>query len=309
MAYIAGATRLNIDVAAAKDLGMQFTIINGVEFRDRITRLKILTRQRDANPGERMELEKLSELLKEGVDGLGNRDISETWLEEAVSRAAQGDGVITPLLLKEVFQQLLRQELINFPDHTTRLSWFDIADAVAYHFTVPAFEDDINSGTGQGVGSAESIYEELLGEMDALERDPNATKYFDLQGQERTIEKNRLAEIKQIYADQYRQPLVYGHILSYQLRSMQAQNAEDRRHQPLLSAIRRYLAKAMKKLVSTDALLRAITTKEGNTQAKTVAAAVSHHLIHRLGYCEVSMKQALEFIAEYEEKFARRQGP
>jgi predicted Ser/Thr protein kinase len=297
MSMVTSATRLNIDSEAAARIGSK--VVVSALFRNPIQRLKVLTGRLPATPGELRELEELSEHLRDGHQGLSMRDSANIWLTQSIAEALKpGNGnCLTPSLARRVFLRLLREKTLQCPSYEKQAEWVQLADDIAFKLLLPAIDEDLELATGGADGRAEAVYDELRGEIEALDDDPNAREYRGAEDEVRPINLERLAEIRQLFVEEHGRPLASDLLVKFHA-SPSANRGVPRRHDGLMTVIRRYLAKNARKSVGTMDLSRLLSAGATDAPTREFADRVQHAMIHKLGYCERCMRSAFDLQSD-----------
>jgi len=297
MSMVTAATRFNIDPEAAAKVGNKMAASS--LFRNPIQRLKVLTGRLPANPGELRELEELSEHLRDGHSGLTMRDSANIWLTASIAEALKpGNGeCLTPSLARRVFIKLLRENTIQCPSFEKQVEWVQLADDIAFKLLLPAIDEDLELATGGADGRAEAVYDEVRGEIEALDDDPNTHEYRGAEDEVRPINLERLTELRRMFRDEHGRPLASDFLVKFHA-SPQQNRGVVRRHDGLMTVIRRYLAKNARKSVGTADLARLMTSGASDAPTREFADRVQHAMVHKLGYCERCMKGAFDLQSD-----------
>jgi predicted Ser/Thr protein kinase len=293
MAMTVTGSRLVTDPQKALKLGEK-GVIKDAAFRDVFTRLQILMRQYSSiNAADLSDLRSLSRDLKEGDEGISERDAANVWLTQTISEAQRPENgnCLTPDLARKVFLRLLEEGAIEFPDNKTRIRWTLINEEMILKYLVPAIQNDVNTALGAGFGAVNSMYDEIFQEILALSLDKSATTYQASSGEHRPINQERLAEIQALYKAAEHRDFNYGEVTATHARN--SMSTEKQRHLGLLRAVKSYLAKRSTDLVTFDDIQRFSESREGSSEVRQKANELSHTLAHQLGYCDRCMKAAL----------------
>lgn len=300
MAYVVAASRLVTDPRAAMEFG-NYKVVGTQEFRDEMTRLKVLTRQLSVPAPMLKELDELSDYLEEGVHGISTRDAANTWLTQAIAEARKpGNGnCVTPIIAARIFKRLLQTKSIEFPDNATHVKWLHLMDMVSHSFLVPALEQDVFEAVGYDAGSIEEQYDEIFEEIKALQGNADATSY-EHEGSTKFIDLKRLEEVKEYYLNEEKRPLAVDSILQVHSVPAGAPGVANRRHPGLMKAVRRYLAHHSTRTVTIQQLLQVANTNQGTEAARTRYRTIYQVMVHKLGYSPHGIKAALEVLAQAE---------
>lgn len=303
MSEVTAATRFNIDIEQAAKLGNKMAASS--IFRSPIQRLKVLMGKLPATPSELRELEEISEHLGEGNSGVSMRDSANIWLTASIAEALKpGNGdCLTPSLARRVFIKLLREGAIQCPSFEKQVEWTKLADEIAFKLLLPAIDEDVELATGGADGRAEAVYDEVRAEIEALDDDPNAREYRGAEDEVRSINHERLEAIRTMFREEHGRPLASDFLVKFHA-SPAANRGVVRRHDGLMTVIRRYLAEAARKSVGSAELARVLASGSGDATTREFADRVQHAMVHKLGYCERCMRGAFDLQADMQRRNA-----
>lgn len=293
IAMTATGSRLVTDPVKAIKFGEK-AVINSAAFRNILTRLQILMRQFTAvNASDLSDLRSLSRDLKEGDEGITERDAANVWLTQAIAEAQRPENgnCLTPELAQKTFLKLLEDGAIEFPDLKTRLQWTKLSDMLLMDYLIPAIQNDVNTALGSGLGVVNSMYDEVFQEILALALDQSAAEYQTNNGERRPINRDRLAEIQKSFREAEHRDFSFGEITATHARNHLS--TDTMRHPGLLRSVQKYLAKRSTDLVTFDDIQRFSETHEGSAEVRQRSGEVGSIMSHELGYCDRCMKAAL----------------
>lgn len=297
MALTVAGSRLNTNPADAQKFANS-SVINTAAFQDVITRLKVFLKQAPINAAEAKELQELSRYLDEGTFGISARDAANVWLTQTIQEAQkpENQNCVTPILAMRVFNRLLQEKSIQYPDNKARVNWMNIANSVLVEFTLSAIRSDVTTAVGSGASAAKSVYDEVFLELVALQSDESAQTFNSHSNEVRQINFDRLREIEEIYVRSEKRKLITGELLHYVVTS--GKNGGDSYHKGLLRAVTEYLARRTQDLINFEDLERYFVNGEGNTDIRAKANGVAHSLHKEHGYCSKCMHEAMVWIRQ-----------
>ena len=295
MSYLVVASRMVADPKQGANLGEKH-VLKDIAYRDKYTRIQVLMGEHNINAADRKDLRSLSRDQKEGYAGITERDAANSWLDQVISEAQKNGHCLTPDLVHNVFLELLEQDAIYYPTDEDRGHWIQLSEELFLRFLVPAFESDVNTALGAGLGAVNSMYDEVFKEILTLSSDLKAEKYKSARGEVRLINKERLKEIKKIYEE------AEGKMFSPQelvlVYAIENDAGEKRRHPGLLKAVTSYLAQRETDKLTYDDFLQFSDTQEGNTDIREKYNELSHIMCHQLGYCKTCLNAALMIVRQ-----------
>ena len=286
-------SRLVTDPKKAAEFGPK-SVLNQAAFRDEITRLKVLMgNETGLNISDKLDLRSLSRDLKEGDDGISERDAANVWLTQAIAEAQRSENgnCLTPQLAQKVFSKLLEERAIEFPDQGTRLKWSQISEKVMDQVIVPAIQADISNALSSNSAAGNSLYNEIFQELSALGSDSAATEYAEKNGDKRRIDFTRLEEIKSYYRDINKRDFSFHEVLM-----VFATKREQ--HQGLLYSIQKYLTKRSVEMISFDDIYRFENSRVGGSDLRAKHGELKHNLVSEKGYCERCLKANYELMKQ-----------
>ena len=239
------------------------------------------------------ELEKARDLLREGINGIGARNV-ENWLSHALLRAVDRNVALSPTLIAETFSKLLDEGSIP-ATLVERTQWIQLVNIIKKEFILPALTEDVINIV-QGRGRSERIYEDIRQELLALSADTEA-EYIEGQGNDRMpIDKQRLNEIYAYFQEMTGNQFEPGQLKDFHLQAHTGANIKH--YPPLMAAIRRYLAKREMDKTSMSELVQFFDGKPVADQTREKGRRTEHEL-ERYGYDRTSFHQALRFVRDY----------
>lgn len=297
LSQVLSMSRIDVDPQKAVEKLPGAAIISTHEYRDPVTRLKVLMGDISLNGAERAELASLKTLVREGETGLSNRDAANIWLAQAIEEAEKPENynVVTPTLLKRIFVEAMESGALKTPDNLTRIAWQNYADLVAENFLIPALASDITSALANGNRSIDDIYDVIVQELAAESADPDALSYSVAGGTERRIERDRLNKIKEIYKQNNRKTLQFAD-LSYFLVS--TNGGANSREPKLMRAIETYFTMLSTNMNQFDDLAQALIKKMGSAPDLARATQLELYAYNVLGYCPHSLREALDVMRQ-----------
>ncbi len=309
MSYIIAATRMNTDVAQAKEVMPSSKVVGSTVFRDPITRIRFEEgKLPDITNGEIEDLRRLSKLLDEGSEGIASRD-GGRWLSRVVSEAQRPENrnTVSPDLVFKTFLEMMTNKKIKTHDNKTRLKWHDLAMRVATGLIIPYIESDVTLAMAADQASIKAAYYDMFDEMTALYRDPRTLTYRSkATNEEKPIDQERLAIVRQIFQSSQGRPLDPAQIAMYHQEFRNTKNGDEVTHDGLMSAIASYYAKLTTRLVSVTDLAKFAQTGEGDTEVRSQYSTVLKNMA-KLGYDEVSAIAALRFKGRIDSLVAQTQ--
>ncbi|MBK9293633.1 MAG: sigma 54-interacting transcriptional regulator [Oligoflexia bacterium] len=327
ISYVASLTRLKFDFTK-EDIQNQkwpnvpvFTDL----MRDPLLRMKAFMGETDVQNSIAIEYFKMSKALGEGTFGFDHRDVTK-WLGSAVAEAQKQDhgNTVTPLLLKRTLEKLLSQTPqkgdasvgVSAEDKVKTLNY---AEFVAAQIIIPKMRKDIQSALSQSHDSAANeIYDAVVQSIIALNADSQTKEYLDAKTNSNTlINKQQLEEIRNIFRRQQGgrdlsfQEISSWHnhlILSQRNGKVETDKAVeegggrvfDSAHPGLMDAINAYQAQKVAQAY-TATIQKFANIASGKITGTPEEMQRASELISKLkgiGYNEVSLREALQLIAE-----------
>ncbi len=304
MADFIATTRISTDVKAAIAQSGGEQIINDPLFRDPIARIKALKGEQNYQASDLKALYDLSMKLREGSFGLSARDAG-IWFQQAIvdARKTGNDRTLTPLLLRRTYEYLINTGGIQCPDLATQKRWKLLMDEVAKGILLPNLRQDIYSSFHSD-GKAEDIYNEIIGEILALNGDTNAKEY-DKDGHVQPINVKRLQKVREIYRKKVGTELSFPHIASFYMMQLLNKTKSDHRmiqDQGLLGSIHEYITQSLDAVISISNLLDFGEKNIGNKDVEKKFRSFEEVLKQRKGYNRRAILDALRSIKELDEK-------
>ena len=294
MAEIASATRMNTDSDKAAKL-FPGKVAGSPMYRDPVLRLEVFEGQSvNINASQLGELHKLSLLTREGESGISQRD-TNSWFAEALDEARrEGRGhTLTPELAIQVLRRMLISGMIKYPSQSVRMQWEGIILEVANRLLLPRLAGDIAKAQANGDSMAYAAYHEMIAEFDAIEDDPNATKYISLQsGQERPIRRDRIKAVMELYKKRTGTELNISKIALFHGQQARLGGAGPEPDASLFQAIAEYFAKLNSQNASISSIATLIRTGEGNDEVRATFNSLIKGMM-KLGYTERSANEAI----------------
>ncbi len=299
MSEIIAASRMRTNPEKAAQV-FQGKIVGSNLLINPIDRLRLYEGTRpDVTRDEIRELTEVTKLLKEGESGISARDAGK-WLSNAIAAARGGraGNTLTPGVALATFREMLTDEAISSPSNKVRLEWLGLADEVVAQMLIPRLDGDISKALANGEQVVKSAYWDILQEMWAISLNPEATTYIsETGGQERPIDRERLAAIKEIYKQKNGRTLNEGQIAVFHANQKGLGIKEVGRvpDESLLDAIAQYYAKLTERVAGFGALIEFERTGIGNDDVKMAHTSLISAL-KAMGYNEVAVKDALMLI-------------
>ena len=234
-------TRIKVDPKILGSYPTEFEVLTPQNeyFENPIARLKLMLGKAELPLAARRDLSNFSEIAKEGQGGISSRDIQELFQKALDQALNSGHGVLTPAVLDQVFSSMMRNHSFKVEGPKLYTEWRMLTNLVKTEFIMKALINDIRQITaGQGEKSRR-LYKVVEAELAALGADEDAEFIApDNGGQEISINKERLAEIKKIYFEENRRHFSPGMLIQHY------RNAEKSEPFPqLLNAIETYIAR------------------------------------------------------------------
>lgn len=303
MSEIIAATRMRTSPQEA-DKVFGGKISTSTIFRNPIDRLRFYEGERpNVTPSEVKELVKVSLLLKEGESGIGARS-AETWFAESINLARESvSKTLTPTIAIKVFNHLLNQGTIEYGSIKEKMTWEGLRDEVINQLLVPRLEMDINRSLSDGDKVVSIAYIDILNEMFTLHQDPQARTYVNSDtGDEKIIDRERLAKVTEIYKRKYGQMINLASIALFHadiLNSGQKRSVSRTEPNPeLLSAVAEYYASNNARIVSLEDISDYQRIGHGGDDVVT-ASKTLYHAMEKLGYNKYAVKEAINLVSFY----------
>ncbi len=131
---------------------------------------------------------------------------------------------------------------------------------------------------------------EVLGLELAIDEDALT---YEFNNETRTINSERLEEIKRIYEEQNNRKLPYQEISTFDLKH---RRANEKIHKGLLDVVTKYLSSRVTDTISLNEIQNYFDSREGNSETQQKLSAVGTSLEHEFGYCQKCMKTAAQLV-------------
>lgn len=310
MSYIISATRMETSQKRAQGLGLNSKIIGSMEFRDPITRIRVLEGEKHITASERRELAEVTTLLKEGDHGISARDAGR-WLTKTISTAKSREYgyTVTPALALKVFKQMIDDGAIQYSGYKERTRWLSLADQVVQKLLVPKLKSDVSAALAREERSVKSAYFDVLAELNALYEDPDARTFISSRNnQEMAIDLQRMQAIEAHYQAKNGRPLDKAQIAMFHSRRVSPNRAaeDEEFHPELLEAIESYYADLTTRLASIDDLVEFAQSQQGNEETRSLYHSLLKNM-KELGYNEQSAIMALKLTNQVQNHQAQVQ--
>ena len=294
ISYVTAATRLVTDQKKAAQLGA-YKVITDTVFKSEVHRLKAVMRELDLNSSQLAEIKAISDLLKEGSDGISTRDAAGVWLTQAINdaRLAGNEYTLTLDIVRESFFKVLQDGELKPKNNQTRLRWMRLLDSVAYQMILPKVEADIMGALASGSDLINDAYDEIFREMLALVDDTSAEFFETPYGDKRRINRERLQEIKREYEVLTGRELHFQEILNFHVAK-----TDTVKHQFLLQAVQRYFAAGAMRQVSLEQLAQLGRSGNGSNETQSQYFELMKVLEYNYGYNAKSAQVAIEMVEQ-----------
>lgn len=295
MAMTVTGSRLVTDQAKALKFGAK-AVVNDAAFKDIYTRLLVyMGRYKNLNASDLADLRSLSRDLKEGDEGISERDAANVWLTQAIAEAQRPENgnCLTPDLARRVFLKLLEDGAIQYPNQKTRAQWTLISEEILLKHVVRELQQDVNTALGAGLGAVQGMYDEIFQELSALAIDKGSREYQSSNGELRPINVQRLGEIMAIFQATQHRGLNPGEVMALHATQGMKTGSDRQRHQGLLAAVKDYLARRTTDMVTFEDIYRFTATGEGSAGNRQKAGELGHIMTQQLGYCPHCIRQAM----------------
>lgn len=290
------ATRLEVDAGKVRQHLHEIPSAANFSqyFTDPIERLKILIGKTIPDARTAYDLAKWRKIAKEGQSGITSRDQDE-WTKEVLNKAAQLGSSATPAIVDRVFIEMLDESEIKLGKEATpaaKARWLQLHARVKAELILPMLTEDIARIVSGDSGRVERMYDEIKSELLELDKDPNAEEFFP-EGERTPINKDRLKEIEKIFAQMHGKELGAGLLKNFHVDV----TVKDRRYQPLVDAITRFL---MVKEFDVSILTELHNYFKGKTVSEHARQLGMHAELNlaRNGYDKQSFMQALMFVRD-----------
>ncbi len=238
------------------------------------------------------DLKKVRDLLKEGRDGIGAREL-ENWFSEAVALAPSTGGAVTPVTLDHAFERMLNMEGITATE-AERAKWIKLQKMVKANFILPALSADVLSIL-QGQGRAERLYDEIKREIITLSTDRDA-EHVEHEGHNKIgINVKRLNEVYGLFREITNLDFEPGIIKDFHLSV--SRESTTQRHPALLEAVRRWLAQTEIDKATITELVEYFDDKAVSENIRSMGSQAKAKL-EAYGYDQASFVQALLFVRD-----------
>ncbi|MCB0350216.1 MAG: hypothetical protein KDD38_03470 [Bdellovibrionales bacterium] len=265
------------------------------------SRLEVITRRvKEVQKPVLFELARVNKLLHEGEGGISARDV-ERWLSHALNIADKSGGPLTPLVMDQAFRELI--DTGGFVENTSELrsTWIQIHNAVKSDFLLADITSDVQTIIGSGNSSAVQLYNDIREEAVVLATNADADYWSDASGTRHSINRERYAEIANIYADINGEPFTPGRVTTFDLK-----NDGGSVYQPLMRAVEKYMLKRQLDTTAITGIIDHLSGKDVSDDVREQGERVSGRLA-KFGYDAASFKQALQFIRDEQFELQRRQ--
>jgi hypothetical protein len=248
-------------------------------------------------------LDRLSLLLNEGSTGFSQRDFGYEWIEACLQAAAKAEnkGVVTPQLAIKVLSKLLDSATIQTANVAQKFRWLGISQEIRQKILMPRIEADVLSAVGFAEGDVDTLYSRAVAQYYALSKDIDA-KYYEFGGQTVPINLDLLRELNSIYFAQTGKEIIPQELITFTV-SYGAQPSKF--YPPLIDAIKTYLAEAVFKTVSLQALVDYGRGQRVNAEVGSHYSRIADYLERYLGYPKDSIPDMLELVHTYRTKTKR----
>lgn len=292
MALTVAGTRLEVDPAKMEKLARLVPSYQQFPqyFLDPIARLRVLLGKDQPEPAVAIDLTKLRKITKEGANGITSRD-AEMWLNEITKEAERANSPITPLIVDRAFINLMDDDEIKGKKGAYD-AWNRLHQRVKAEFILPMLTEDVSAIISGDSGRVERMYDEIKGELKALDTDDKAAVYFP--GGERTpINFDRLRQIEALFRKMHNKELGGGLLKNFGIDV----TVEEKRYQPLLDTITRWMMiQEFNTTMLTD-IVNFFKNKTVNEKARMMALHAEGNLAAH-GYDRESFMQALLFVRD-----------
>lgn len=322
ISYVAALTRMSFDFNEAASQKWPQVPVFSTLMRDPMMRIKAFMGETNVQSSVAIEYFKLSKALGEGTFGFDHRDVTK-WLNAAVAEAQKQDNgnTVTPLLLKRTLESFLANATQKSGDSSIsqedKIRTLNFAEMVASQIIIPKMRADILSAISKSHDSAANeIYDSVVQSIMVLSTDPLAKEYIDERTNTKSlINKTQLEEISEIYKSQQggrslsvQEIASWHNHLIFSQRGQSSEKQADESNQKifektnpgLMSAIETYQAKKVAQAYATT-VKKFASIANGSVQGTPEETQRASELISKLkaiGYDEVSLKEALQLIAE-----------
>ncbi len=275
-------------------------------FVDPIERLKILLGKTVPDARTAYDLAKAHKIFKEGQNGITSRD-QEEWTKEALNKALTLKTSVTPAIVDRVFIDMLDDSEIKLGKESSpaaKARWLQLHARVKAELILPMLTEDISAIVSGDSGRVERMYEEIKSELLELDKDRDAQHFYP-GGERSPINIKRLREIEIMFSEMHGKQLGAGLLKNFHVDVTVA----DRRYQPLVDVITRYL---MLKEFDVSVLTELHSYFKGKAVSENARQLGQHAELNlaRNGYDRHSFMQALMFVrdqqAELKNQLARR---
>jgi predicted Ser/Thr protein kinase len=305
MAAIAAATRMDTDARKALKAmnGDGIRVINSEIFTEEVSRLKLfLGDYEEPTPTQKVMLDRISLNIDEGRFGMNQRDFGYTWLEGALQEAAKPENrnTLTPQLAMSVLVKLLDPKSITFRDSAERWSWETLANEIKVKILMPRLERDVLQAAGHSEGNIDEIYDLIVAQFLALNKDPNAEIYQDKSGKSHKIDRPLLNSINKFHYERTGRYIVPQELINFVAVYASRPGA---RYKQLEYAIVDHLAQTAFESVSLSSMIEYQTKGSGGANVREKYNSVASYLSRYLGYNEAAIQSVIELVNDYRLKF------
>lgn len=309
MSYVIALSRMNFDPEKVRDSNTYPLVkVKDRVFIDPVTRLRVLLGEVQVPDSQLAELARISVASDEGSFGITHRDV-ERWWERTLQEAEKSHNhrTITPFLLNEVLEKILREKAILAEKADLRNFVALFARMVFQEFVQPGIRDDLDLALGRSEGREviDQIYDEVVQEIRALHQHAGATRYMKVpQNEMRAIDFDRLKAIQAHFKAKTRRDLNFAELATYNMSFAPARAQDDAgpsRHPGLLAAIASYHSNIVlrKESMTLSRLLDVAAARVTDIRAEETERAreLQQVLEEDLGYNLHSARVALEMVA------------
>lgn len=302
LGLVVAGTRLVTDPQAIAPFSSELNLISPKNqyFTDVAMRLQILTREHlPQNNSVYVDLDKLLNLLREGMSGISARD-AKRWLKLAIDRAANNDNTLTPTVLDQALEEMLESDGFADNAHDTRSRWIVINNTIKAKFILPSLTKDIRAIVTGDTGVTERIYDTIKREVSELNNNDKATEWVDPASRvKKPIDLKRLEALKVIFRELYHEDFTYGKMVNWHF------SKEGERWELLMRAIEHYVAKTELSLGALTGILEALDGENVSAQVRELTRR-SESTYTRLGYNRTAFREALRFVTALEYKLEQK---
>jgi hypothetical protein len=265
--------------------------------------LRYLVGEHQIKESSEKDLEALSDLLEEGEEGITTRD-AFNWLKDSLNfvrkNNPQGGGTLTVEIAFKILKRKLAAGEMAFKDNTQRMSWLVNAEMIKNKIIYKKYQADVNSAIVEENNLVESTYKEMMYEISALSKDPQATQYSHPDsGESKMIDTQRFTEVAEIYKEIERELFSIAQVGMFGLTSGLSANTPLERHPGLMRAIKAYYAQKIGSQYSLQQALRAAHSEASDSQSVALLQKFYKGLMAK-GYPEDGALRVMEVVDRLE---------